>query len=136
MKTGFSSGSDVSGFYPIFLLLGGVLVIAGSVLLIYIAWVVYQIINDPQSVQIASFLLERIQADEVAVSGFFRDAQDTSRNIEYELRWSESVRTAFFLFIGVVTFGIFVRIGSALVTSGTVILKFITSPKENRSKES
>jgi hypothetical protein len=116
------------------MVLGSVLIVAGSVLLLYVAILVYQVIQVPTDVPIAQFVLERIKMGDLAISGVFHDPQDATRDIRFEMMWSESVRTLSFVLIGVIIFGVLARIFSILISSGTALVKLGMAGAKPRTK--
>ncbi len=109
------------------MMLGALLVIAGGCLLLYVAMLVYQIFNAPENVPIVKFILEKVNAGDLAFSGSITNSQDATKNAQFEVHWSESVRLVAFLFIGAVAAGILARILGVLVSCGSGLLKLATS---------
>ncbi|HYC27238.1 MAG TPA: hypothetical protein VEB42_00460, partial [Chitinophagaceae bacterium] len=102
---------------------GCVLIAAGGVLLLYVAGLVYQILNNPGEVTIVQYILENVKKDDLALFGTFKDPNDETKDIKFDVHWSDSVRLMCFLFIGAITVNILARILYILISSGTTLMK-------------
>lgn len=107
---------------PLFLL-GSTLIIVGGALLLYVAILVYQVLNNPADVPIVGFILERVRIGDLAFFGTFQDGDPSTQDIKFDLHWSESVRLVSFLFIGALIFSMFAGILNILISGGISILK-------------
>ena len=113
----------LAAFRPPLLILGTLLIVAGAVLLLYVAMLVYQILNVPGDVPIAKFVLEKVNLGDLAVSGTISNPQDATKNVQFELHWAESVRLMFFMFFGALAVGILARILGVLISCGSGLMK-------------
>lgn len=103
--------------------LGLTLVIIGAFLLIYIGYLVYQVINQPEEIRIVEFLLEQVRMEEKVLFGVAADQA-------FEVSWSESLRTVMFLFIGVMVVGVLASILKTLIGAGIQILRLAVGQSE------
>ncbi len=103
--------------------LGLALVIIGAFLLIYIGYLVYQVINHPEEIRIVEFLLEQVRIEEKVLFGVAADQA-------FEVSWSESLRTVMFLFIGVMVVGVLASILKTLIGAGIQILRLAVGQPE------
>ena len=113
----------LAAYRPPLLILGTLLIVAGAVLLMYIAMLVYQILNVPGDVPIAKFVLEKVSLGDLAISGTIKDPQDATKNLQFELHWAESVRLIAFMFIGALAVGILSRVMGVLISAGSGLMK-------------
>ena len=104
--------------------LGLALVIIGAFLLIYIGYLVYQIINNPEEIRIVEFLLAQVRIEEKVLFGVAADQA-------FEVSWSESLRTVMFLFIGVMVIGVLASILKTLISAGIQILRLAVGQSES-----
>lgn len=107
------------------LTLGGILVLLGAVLLLFLGAMVWLVITAPQEVAIVQFVLEHVRAGDTAIYGTMKDPQ-TLQNINFELNWTESVRTISFLFLGVAILGVLAGIAKILISSGVSLITLVT----------
>lgn len=96
--------------------LGLALVIIGAFLLIYIGYLVYQVIHHPEEIRIVEFLLQQVRLEDRAIFGMAADQS-------FEINWSESLRTVMFLFIGVMVIAVLASILKTLIGAGIQILR-------------
>lgn len=113
------------------LTLGSILVLLGAVLLLFLGAMVYLVITAPQEVAIVQFVLEHVRAGDTAIYGTMKDPQ-TMQNINFELNWSESVRTVSFLFLGVALLGVLAGIARAIITGGVSLITLAAGPRAGR----
>jgi len=113
-----------------FLTLGSLLVLLGAILLLFLGGMVYFVITAPQDVAIVQFVLNHVRAGDTAIYGTMKDPQ-TMQNINFELNWSESVRTISFLFLGVAVLGVLAGIARALISGGVSLLSLLAVPKKD-----
>lgn len=104
-------------------ILGSMLIVAGSVLLLYVASLVYTVFNSPGDLPIVKYIIENVRAGDLALFGTFANPDDPAQKAQFDLHWSEPVRMMCFIFIGAVSVGILARILAVLISSGTSILK-------------
>lgn len=104
--------------------LGLALVIIGAFLLIYIGYLVYQIINHPEEIRIVEFLLAQVRIEENVLFGVAADQV-------FEVSWSESLRTVMFLFIGVMVVGVLASILKTLIGAGIQILRLAVGQSDD-----
>ena len=113
-----------SGAYTPLMALGVLLVGAGGLLLVYVGLLVFQIINTPEEVKIAQFILTHIQIGDRAIYGSL--GKET-----FEVNLADPVRTALFFFLGVLILGVLARILSTLISSGLEMMRVAnTQPKD------
>jgi hypothetical protein len=113
----------LASFRPPLLILGSLLIATGAVLLLYVAMLVYQILNAPGDVAIAKFVLEKVSLGDLAVSGTLSNPQDATKNVQFELHWAESARLICFMFIGALAIGILARVLGILISCGSGLMK-------------
>lgn len=107
---------------------GLVLVAIGAVLLIYLGLMVIKILNTPEEVRIVQFALENVAVGEEAISGKIGDQ-------EFEVNLSAPIRSALFLFLGVVLFGVLASILKALISGGVELIRLATGPREPKPEQ-
>lgn len=112
-----------SGAPTLLMALGVLLVGAGSLLLVYVGLLVFQIINTPEEVKIVQFILTHIQGGDRAIYGSV--GKET-----FEINMADPVRTAIFLFLGVLILGVLARILSTLISSGLAMMR-LANPQSN-----
>ena len=117
-----------SGAHTLLLALGVLLVGAGGLLLAYLGILVFQVINSPEEIKIVQFVLAHIQIGDKALYG-------TAGQETFEVHLAEPVRTAIFLFLGVLILGVLARILSTLISSGLAMIR-IASPQEKEQLKS
>ena len=109
--------------------LGLALIIIGGFLLIYIGYLVYQVINQPEEIRIVEFLLEQVRIEEKVLFGVAADQA-------FEVSWSESLRTVMFLFIGVMVVGVLASILKTLIGAGIQILRLAVGESDSGKRSS
>ncbi len=113
-----------NGTPPLLMILGVLLVGAGGLLLAYVGLLVYHVINTPEEVKIVQFILTHIQVGDRAIYGSI--GKET-----FEVNVADPVRTALFLFLGVLILGVLAKILSTLISSGLEMIRMAkTQPKE------
>lgn len=113
-----------NGTPPLLMILGILLVGAGGLLLVYVGVLVFHIINTPEEVKIVQFILSHIQIGDRAIYGSL--GKET-----FEVNVADPVRTALFLFLGVLILGVLAKILSTLISSGLEMIRMAkTQPKE------
>lgn len=120
--SGYSSNVDSLRLFV--LLLGFLLVAAGGVLMLYIASMVYTVLHTPGDVPIVQFLLEKVNAGDMAFYGAMENPNDPTRPIKFEIRWAESVRTISFFLLGCAVAGILAQILAAMLGGGTKLMQY------------
>jgi len=113
----------LDGFRTPILATGIILVAIGAVLLIYLGLMVIKILNTPEEIRIVQFALENMAVGEEAISGHIGDQ-------EFEVNLSAPIRSALFLFLGVVLFGVLASILKALISGGVALIRLATGPRE------
>ncbi len=116
------------------ILIGSLLIVAGAVLLLYVASLVYTVLNAPGDLPIVKYIMENVRAGDLALFGTFANPDDPAQKAQFDLHWSEPVRLMCFIFIGAVSVGILARILSVLISSGTAILKLAFSVDQIKNK--
>jgi hypothetical protein len=116
-----------SGAHTLLLALGVLLVGAGGLLLAYLGILVFQVINSPEEVKIVQFVLDHIQIGDKALYG-------TAGKEAFEVHLTEPVRTAIFLFLGVLILGTLARILSTLIASGLEMMRMANTQAKDQLK--
>lgn len=109
--------------------LGLALVIIGAFLLIYIGYLIFQVINHPEEIRIVEFLLEQVRLEEKVVFGVTGEQS-------FEVHWSESMRTVMFLFIGVMVVSVLASILKTLIGAGIQILRLAVGESDSGKRSS
>ena len=109
--------------------IGLALVIIGAFLLIYIGYLVYQVINNPEEIRIVEFLLEQVRLEDKAIYGITADQA-------FEINWSESLRTVTFVFIGVLVISVLAGILKTLIGAGIQILRLAVGESDSGKRSS
>ncbi len=119
-----------SGFNvkSILALLGLLLVVTGVGLLLFFAYLVFQIIDAPQDVQIVQYIMEMTEIDGPILNGKFVVPMEAgqagpSRNADFEIEMSPEIKTIIFLFIGAIALSICVNIVRIIITAGSAMIK-------------
>jgi len=107
--------------------LGMVLVGAGALLLCYVGYLVYQVINHPEQVRIVEFLLAQVRLEDKVIFGVAADQV-------FEVNWSQSMRTVMFVFLGVMMLSIMASILKTLIVAGIQILRLAAGQPEDPVK--
>lgn len=107
--------------------LGMALVGAGALLLCYVGYLVFQVINHPEEVRIVAFLLEQVRLEDKAIFGMAADQA-------FEVNWSQSLRTVMFIFIGVMVLSVLASILKTLIAAGVQILRLATGQPDGAVK--
>ena len=116
-----------SGAHTLLMALGVLLVGAGGLLLVYVGLLVFQIINAPEEVKIVQFILTHIQVGDRAIYG------SLGKEV-LEINLADPVRTAFFLFLGVLILGVLARILSTLISSGLEMMRMANTQAKDQLK--
>lgn len=116
-----------SGAHTLLLALGVLLVGAGGLLLAYLGLLVFQVINSPEEIKIVQFVLAHIQIGDKALYG-------TAGQETFEVHLTEPVRTAIFLFLGVLILGALARILSTLISSGLAMIRMTSRQEKEQLK--
>lgn len=90
---------------------GVILVVFGGVILIYLGYLVLQVINDPENLRIGQYILEQFKAGDLAFYGNLEEKRFT-------VHLSDSMQTAVFLFVGVLVLWVLARIVQSLISGG------------------
>jgi hypothetical protein len=99
------------------LIFGVVLVAFGGVILFYLGYLVFQVINDPEEVRVVEYMLEQFKTGDLALYGNLEEKR-------YTIYLSEPLKTAIFLFVGVVVVWVLARIVQSLISGGIKMLSF------------
>jgi hypothetical protein len=116
-----------NGAHTLLMALGVLLVGAGGLLLVYVGLLVFQIINAPEEVKIVQFILSHIQVGDRAIYG------SLGKEV-LEINLADPVRTAFFLFLGVLILGVLARILSTLISSGLEMMRMANTQAKDQLK--
>jgi len=109
------------------LALGVLLVGAGGLLLVYPGILVFHVINSPEEIKIVQFVLAHIQIGDKALYG-------TAGKETFEVHLTEPVRTAIFLFLGVLILGALARILSTIISSGLEMIRTASTQAKEQLK--
>jgi hypothetical protein len=93
------------------------LVVFGGVILFYIGYLVLQVINDPEEVRVAEYILQQFKTGDLALYGNLEEKRFT-------LHLAEPLKTAIFLFVGVLIVWVLARIVQSLISGGLKMLSF------------
>ena len=104
------------------LCIGYALLGLGAFLLFYMAVLVYTTMTSPEDVKIVQYVLDHVRQGDTAIYGHMTDVQ-TGRKMDFELNWSQSVRTISFMFLGIAVLGILSAILKVLIESGIRIIR-------------
>jgi hypothetical protein len=99
------------------LIFGVVLVVFGGVILFYLGYLVFQVINAPEEVRIVKHILGQFKTGDLALYGNLEEKR-------YTIHLAEPLKTAIFLFVGVVIFWVLARIVQSLISGGLKMLSF------------
>lgn len=117
------------GFNPrsVLALFGLVLVLAGVGLLLFFAYMVFQIVDSPQDVHIVQYIVSLTEIQGPILEGRFivpmDDSSGMSRNADFEIEMSPELKTVFFLFVGAFALMICVNIVKIIVGAGSAMIK-------------
>ena len=119
-----------SGFNAksILALLGLVLVIAGVALLLFFAYLVFQIVDAPENVRIVQYIQEITEIDGPILNGKFivpveNGASGPARNANFEVEMSPELKAIIFLFLGAFALIICVNIVKIIIGAGSSMIK-------------
>lgn len=98
------------------LVFGYTLIGLGTACLLYLAIIVFQIIDSPEQVRIVEFVLKYIPSGDRAAYGHIGQQP-------FELNLGQSVRTVLFLLIGMMILTGIASIARALITGGIELLR-------------
>ena len=119
-----NSGFNVKSILAFF---GLVIVLAGFALLMFFAYLVFQIVDAPQSVPIVQYIMDMTEIDGPIVNGKFSvpmdDGSGLSRNADFEIEMSPEMKAIIFLFIGAIALSICVNIVRIIITAGSSMIK-------------
>ena len=94
-----------------FLGLGVALIIAGTLLLIFLGYTVFRAVDTPQDVPLVKLIVSELRAEDKAVYG--HAGRDT-----FEINVSEPARTIVLLFLAAFVLMVFAGIAKALIAAG------------------
>ena len=101
------------------LIFGVVLVAFGGIILFYLGYLVLQVINDPEELRVGQYILEQFKTGDPALYGNLAEKR-------YTIHLAEPLKTAIFLFIGVLIVWVLARIVQSLIAGGIKMLSFGT----------
>jgi hypothetical protein len=99
------------------LVFGVLLVVFGGVILFYIGYLVFQVINHPEEVRIVEHILELFKSGDLALYGNLEEKRFT-------IHLAEPLKVAIFLFLGMLIVWVLARIVQSLVSGGLKMLSF------------
>lgn len=101
---------------------GGIMVMLGAVMLLFLGMVTYMAVTAPEKVAIVQFIIENVRAGDSAFYGHVTDTA-TGRSMEYKFEMSESVRSISFLFMGIGLMGVLAMMLRVLISGGIQLIK-------------
>jgi len=87
------------------------LIIAGTVLLCYLGFIVFQVINSPQDVPLVKFIVGQLRIEDKAIYG--HAGADT-----FEINVSEPARTVILLFLAAFVMMVLASVAKSLISAG------------------
>jgi hypothetical protein len=99
------------------LIFGVLLVVFGGVILFYIGYLVFQVINHPEEVRLVEHILAQFKSGDLALYGNLEEKR-------FAIHLAEPLKTAIFLFIGVLIVWVLARIVQSLIAGGIQMLSF------------
>jgi len=128
MNENLSTSQKVFQFFQFpLMLLSYFMILAGSGLLLWVVYLVVQYINHPENIQLVQFILKQVRGEELLVSGNVGE-------MKFSMKWSESIRTVLFLFMGIGILSILAGVMHTLIRVGLSILKVVTHYKKSENK--
>ena len=109
------------------MLLSYCMILAGSGLLLWVVYLVIQYINHPENIELVQFILKQVRGEELVVSGNVGE-------MKFSMKWSESIRTVLFLFMGIGILSILAGVMHTLIRVGLSILKVVTQYKKSENR--
>ena len=91
--------------------IGLALIVAGAVLLCYLGFVVFQVIDSPQNVPLVKFIVSHMRVEDKAIYG--HAGSDT-----FELNVSEPTRTVVLLFLAAFVLMVLASVAKSLISAG------------------
>lgn len=89
----------------------------GAVILLYLGFLVVQIVNNPADIQIVAVVLEQLKNNEAVISGFLGTEK-------IDIRLSESLRLALFVVLGALALFILAGVAQTLLRNGIAVMQF------------
>jgi hypothetical protein len=108
------------------LVFGVILVVFGGIILFYLGYLVLQVINDPEKLRIGQYILEQFKTGDLAFYGNLEEKRFT-------VHLAEPLKTAIFLFVGVLVLWVLARIVQSLISGGIKMIS--VSMGRSRSKD-
>ena len=108
------------------LVFGVLLVVFGGVILFYIGYLVFQVINHPEEVRIVEHILALFKSGDLALYGNLEEKRFT-------IHLAEPLKVAIFLFLGMLIVWVLARIVQSLISGGLKMLSFALG--RSRSKD-
>ena len=91
--------------------IGLALIIAGTVLLCYLGFIVFQVVNSPQDVPLVKLIVSQLRVEDKALYGHV--GRDT-----FELNVSEPARTVVLLFLAAFVLMVLASVARTLISAG------------------
>ena len=104
------------------IVVGVAMIGVGSVLLLYLGMMVYQVLNAPEDVAIIKYVLAHVKVNDLAAYGSMLDTA-TKQNVRFEINLTDTIRTILFIFLGVGIMSALAAILGILVRSGVRIVE-------------
>ena len=104
------------------IIVGVAMIGVGSVLLLYLGMLVYQVLNAPEKVAIIKYVLAHVKVNDLAAYGSMLDTA-TRQNVRFEINLTDTIRTILFIFLGVGIMSALAAILGILIRSGVRIVE-------------
>ena len=116
-------------------MVGLILIIIGASILIYLIYYVVQVIEGPNNVPIVEYFLEKVKINDNAFRGSVTSNDMQGKTLEFDIKWSESVRLVIFSFILIGVFSVVGRLCHICITSGSALIKTVFEHKDKKNKK-
>ncbi len=114
-------------FVGLFLLLTGVSLFG------YVAYFVFHVLNNPEGLSIVEFATSKLKIGDDSLHMSFVYPNEPAKNLEYALKWSESVRFVIFSVVLLVAFSILSKIAASFVSAGSFVFKMCFPVNKKKS---
>ena len=91
--------------------IGLALIVAGAVLLCYLGYIVFQVVNAPQDVPLVKFIVGHLRVEDKAIYGH-------AGSDAFEINVSEPARTVILLFLAAFVLMVLAGIAKSLISAG------------------
>lgn len=111
------------------LFFGMFLSIIGVLLLLYLGFLVVQIIHNPTEIPIVAVLLNQLKNNEAVISGFLGTEK-------IDIHLSEPLKFLLFLIFGAAALSICAGVAQVLLKNGIAVMQFAAKPSDDAEQES